>query len=99
MYRDNTKAREPILEEDLAKNVSLSLHNSFCMNEESKVRQKDYTNQAKRLHKQREWMRVYEQLKAWEEIVISSDDKEELAMQITMSNVPGPSNSKTRSSN
>ena len=28
--RDNTKARESILEEDLAKNVSLSLHNSFC---------------------------------------------------------------------
>ena len=27
--RDNTKARESILEEDLAKNVSLSLHNSF----------------------------------------------------------------------
>ena len=29
--RDNTKAREPILGEDLAKNVSLSLHNSFCL--------------------------------------------------------------------
>ena len=29
--RDNTKARESILE-DLAKNVSLSLHSSFCMN-------------------------------------------------------------------
>ena len=29
MSRDNTKARESILEEDLAKNVSLSLHNSF----------------------------------------------------------------------
>ena len=27
MSRDNTKARESILEEDLAKNVSLSLHN------------------------------------------------------------------------
>ena len=29
--RDNIKARESILEEDLAKNVSLSLHNSFCL--------------------------------------------------------------------
>ena len=29
--RNNTKARESILEEDLAKNVSLSLHNSFCL--------------------------------------------------------------------
>ena len=28
--RDNTKARQSILEEDLAKNVSLSLHNSFA---------------------------------------------------------------------
>ena len=30
--RNNTRARESILEEDLAKNVSLSLHNSFCLN-------------------------------------------------------------------
>ena len=36
VYRDNTKARESILEEDLAKNVSLSLHNSFCLKRESK---------------------------------------------------------------
>ena len=45
--RDNTKARESILEEDLAKNVSLNLHNSFCLNRESKV--KGLPNQAKRL--------------------------------------------------
>ena len=64
--RDNTKARESILEEELAKNVSLSLHNSFCLNRESKV--KGLLNQAKRLQEQREWMRSYEQLKAWEEI-------------------------------
>ena len=32
MSRDNSKARESILEEDLARNVSLSLHNSFCLN-------------------------------------------------------------------
>ena len=74
MSRDNTKARESILEEDLAKNVSLSLHNSFCLNRESRV--KALPNQAKRLQEQREWMRSYEQLKAWEEIVISSDDEE-----------------------
>ena len=36
--RNNTRARESILEEDLAKNVSLSLHNSFCLNRESKVK-------------------------------------------------------------
>ena len=42
--RDNTKARESILEEDLAKKVSLSLHNSFRLNSESKV--KGLPNQA-----------------------------------------------------
>ena len=52
--RNNTRARESILEEDLAKNVSLSLHNSFCLNRESKV--KSLPNQAKRLQEQREWM-------------------------------------------
>ena len=36
MSRDNTQARESILEEDLAKNVSLSVHNSFCLNRELK---------------------------------------------------------------
>ena len=72
--RDNPKARESILEEDLAKNVSMSLHNSFCLNRESKV--KSLPNQVKRLQEQREWMRSYEQLKAWAEIVISSDDEE-----------------------
>ena len=97
MSRDNTKARESILEEDLAKNVSLSLHNSFYRNMESKV--KDLPNQAKRLQERKEWMRSYEQLKAWKEIVISSDDEEELARQRAMSNVSGPSTSKTRSTN
>ena len=70
--RHNTKARELILKEDLAKNVSLSLHNTFCLNRELKV--KDLPNQAKRLQEQREWMQSFEQLKAWEEIVIRSDD-------------------------
>ena len=92
--RDNTKAREAILEEDLAKNVSLSLHNSFCLNRESKV--KGLPNRAKRLQEQREWMRSFEQLKAWEEIVISSDDEEALLRQITVSNSSGPSTSKAR---
>ena len=45
--RDNSKARESILKEDLAENVSLSLHNSFCLNRESKM--KGLPNQAKRL--------------------------------------------------
>ena len=92
--RDNAKAREAILEEDLAKNVSLSLHNSFCLNRESKV--KGLPNRAKRLQEQREWMRSFEQLKAWEEIVISSDDEEALLRQITVSNSSGPSTSKAR---
>ena len=35
VFRDNTTASELILEEDLAKNVSLSLHNYFCRNRES----------------------------------------------------------------
>ena len=33
-------------------------------------------------------MRSYEQLKAWEEIVISSDDEEALLEQITVSRTP-----------
>ena len=60
--RNNTKARGSILEEDLAKNMSLRLHNSFCLNRESRV--KSLPNQAKRLQEQREWLRSYEQLKA-----------------------------------
>ena len=78
----------------MAKNVSLSLHNSFCLNRESKV--KGLSNQAMRLQEQREWMRSFEQLKAWEEIVISSDDEEALLRQITVSNSSGPSSSKAR---
>ena len=92
--RDNTKARKSILEEDLAKNVSLSLHNSFCLNRELKT--KRLPNQAASLQEQREWMRSYEQLRAWEEIVISSDDEEVLLRQITVSNSSGPSTSKAR---
>ena len=84
--RDNSRARESILEEDLAKNISMSLHNSFCLNREPKV--KSLPNQSKRLQEQREWMRSYEQLKAWEEIVISSDDEEALLEQITVSRTP-----------
>ena len=91
--RDNTKARESILE-DLAKNASLSLHNSFCLNRELKV--KGLPNQAMRLQEQKEWMRSFERLKAWEEIVISSDDEEALLRQITVSNSSGPSTSKAR---
>ena len=90
--RDNTKARESILEEVLAKNVSLSLQNSFCLNRELKT--KGLLNQAVRLQEQREWMRSYEQLRAWEEIVISSDNEEALLRQITLSNSSGPSTSK-----
>ena len=58
---------------------------------------KGLPNQAKRLQEQREWMRSYEQLKAWEEIVISSDDEEELLRQITLSSASGPSISRARS--
>ena len=93
--RDNTKATESILEEDLARKVSLSLQNSFCLSREFKV--KGLPNQAKRLQEQREWMRSCEQLKAWEEIVISSNDEEALLRQITVSDASGPSTSKARS--
>ena len=94
MSRDNNKARESILEEDLAKNVSFSLHNSFCLNRELKV--KSLPNQAMRLQEQKEWRRSFEQLKAWEEIVISADDEEALLRQIRVSNSSGPSTSKAR---
>ena len=46
---------------------------------------------------QRVWMRSYEQLNAWEEIVISSDDEEALLRQITVSNKSGPTTLKARS--
>ena len=90
--RDNIKARELILEEDLSKNVSLSMHNFFCLNRELKVN--GLPNQAMRLQEQKEWMRCFEQLRAWEEIVISSNDEEALLRQITVSNSSGPSTSK-----
>ena len=92
--RDNTKARKLILEEDLAKKVSLSLHNSFCLNRDLKT--KGLPHQATRLQEQKEWMRSIEQLRAWEEIVISSDDEEALLRQITVSNSSGSSTSKAR---
>ena len=92
--RDNTKARKLILEEELAKNVSLSLHNSFCLNGELKM--KGLPNQAMMLQEQKEWMRSFEQLRAWEEIVINSDDEKALLRQITVSNLSGPSTSKAR---
>ena len=91
--RDNNKVRESVLEEDQAKNVSLSLHNAFCLNRESKV--KSLPRQTRRLQEQRKWMRSYEQLKAWEEIVISSHDEDDLTRQITVSSASGPSVSKT----
>ena len=40
-------------------------------------------------------MRAYEHLKAWEEIVISFDEEEELTRQITVSSAFGHSTSKT----
>ena len=94
MSRDNTKARESILEENLAKNVSLSLQNSFCLNRELKTKGLPY--QGAMLQEQKEWMRSVEQLRAWEEIVISSDDEEALLRQTTVSNSSGPSTSKAR---
>ena len=48
-----------------------------------------------RLQEQKEWLRVYEELKVWEEIVISSEDEEKLSRQITVSSAYGPSVSKT----
>ena len=50
--RDNTIAKESILKEDLAKNMSLSLHHSFCLNRELKV--KKLPSQLRRLQEQRE---------------------------------------------
>ena len=50
VFRNNTKARESILEEDLAKMMSLSLHHFFCVNRESKV--KKLPNHGRRLQQQ-----------------------------------------------
>ena len=41
-------------------------------------------------------MQSYEQLKAWEEIVISSDDEEALLKQIMVSNISGSGTSKAK---
>ena len=76
----------------MAKNVSLSVHISFCLNRE--LKKKGLPNQATRLQEQKEWMRSFEQLRAWKEIVISSDDEEALLRQITVSNSSGPGISK-----
>ena len=57
---------------------------------------KGLPNQAKRLQEQREWKRSYEQLKAWEEIVISSDDEEALLKQFAVSNTSGSSTSNAK---
>ena len=85
MSRDNTKARESIFEEDLAKNVSLNLHKSFSLNRESKV--EALPNQAKRL--QEEGMdailRTTKSLRR-----VSSDDEDELLRQIKCRMHQGP---------
>ena len=70
----------------------MSLHQSFCLNREPKV--KKLPNHLRREQEQKEGMRAYEQLKAREGIVISSDDEEELTRQITVSSASGPSTSK-----
>ena len=57
---------------------------------------KSLPNQAKRLQEQREWMQSYEQLKAWEEIVISSDDEEALLKQFVVSNTSGSGTSRAK---
>ena len=49
-----------------------------------------------RLQEQKEWMRSYEALKDWEEIVIGSDDEEALLKQIAVSDASGPSTSKAK---
>ena len=84
--RVNSKARESILEEDLAKNV-----NSY---REPKL--KKLPNYSKNWRAQKKRIRAYEQLKAWEEIVINSEDEKELTRQITLSSASEPSTSKTR---
>ena len=75
-------------------NPSKCDHDGVEKNRESKV--KSLPNQSKRLQEQREWIRSYEQLKAWEEIVISSDDEEALLEQITVPRTPVSGTSKAK---
>ena len=56
-------------------------------------------NHAKRLQEKREWMPANEQPQAWEEIVISSDDEQELTRPITVSSASGASTSEARGTN
>ena len=67
-----------------------------CLDLNRELKVKGLSNQARKLKEQREWMRSFEQLKAWEEIVISSDDEEALLRQITGSNSSGPITSNAR---
>ena len=60
---------------------------------------KGLPNQAMRLQERNEWIRSFEQLKEWEEIVISSDDEEALLRQITLSDSSGYSTSEARNTN
>ena len=59
---------------------------------------KKLPNHSRRLQEQKEWMRYCDQVEAWEEIVISSDDEEELTRQITVSSASGPSISRAKGS-
>ena len=77
--------------------MSLSLHNFFCLNSDFKL--KKLLNHPRRFQEQKEWIRAYEQLKACEEIVISSDDEKELTRQITVLSASGPKTSKTSGTN
>ena len=83
---------ELILEANLPMYVSLSLDHSFCLNKKPRV--KKLLSHPRRLEEQRERMRTYAQLKAWEEIAISSDDEEELTRQTNVLRASGPSTSK-----
>ena len=73
----------------------------IATNDHMKKNQKEYRRFLGEIPKgisteQKEWMQSFEQLRAWEEIVISSDDEEALLRQITVSNSSGPSTSKAR---
>ena len=77
----------------MKKVVKISLQHSFFLNREPKV--KKLSSHQRQLQEQKESMRTYEQLKAWVEIVISSEGEEELTNHIVVSSASGPSTSKT----
>ena len=87
--KDITKARESILEEKNWRECELKITSLVLF--EHRKQDEEAAKSTKKITRAKKWMRAYKKLKAWVEIVISSDNEEELAMQVTLSSASEPS--------